>query len=42
MKRVLVIVAAILLPGGLPLLALALWRHWPQRSAAASLLPHRA
>lgn len=40
MKRTLMIVTAIILPGGLPLLALALWRHWMQRSTAASLLPH--
>lgn len=36
MKKAIVIAAAIVLPGGLPLLALALWRSW-HGSAGRSL-----
>lgn len=40
MKNVLVVVAAILLPGGLPLLMLALWRRRHLgRSASVVALP---
>ena len=44
MKKALVIAAAIVLPGGLPLLALALWRSWHRASTGpagpGSLIAH--
>ncbi len=40
MKPALAVVAAIIIPGGLPLLALALWRrHQLSRSACATAGP---